>query len=201
VRTYAFFKNYKNDIFLLEFYPKISKLTKMNIALLGFMGAGKTIIGTLLAELMDYQFIDLDRYIENRFKTSVADIFATKGESGFRDFEKTALTQVLRYKNVVVATGGGTPCFFDNIEQINQSATSIYLQFSPEILATRIRLDTTGKRPLVKEQTFEELVEFTRIKLEQRESYYMQAHITVSLPVATPYEIADLLFRKIQTQR
>lgn len=173
----------------------------MNIVLLGFMGAGKTSVGTILAELLDFQFIDLDQYIENRFRTTISSIFATKGEDGFRELEKVALTQVLRYSRTVVATGGGTPCFFDNIEQINQNATSIYLQFSPEVLAKRLSFDTSGKRPLVQEKSFDELVEYAKQKLVEREKFYLQSTITVSNTNVSSYELADLLFRKIQTQR
>ena len=114
------------------------------------MAAGKTTLGRRAAELLQVEFIDLDAYIEARYRKRVADLFAERGEAGFRDIERRMLHEVAEFDNVLVATGGGTPCFFDNMEY----------------------------RPLVMGKSAEELGDYIAQMLKQRETYYLQADHT-----------------------
>jgi len=138
------------------------------------MGSGKSTIGLGLAKHMKFQFIDLDTYIEERNCKSIPAIFAAQGESGFRLLEQKALHEVSEFVNVVVATGGGTPCFFDNMEVIKKNGISIYLNGTPRILAERLRHSKTD-RPLIKGKTEEELIEFIHTTLDKRNFWYNQA--------------------------
>lgn len=170
----------------------------MNIYLLGFMGAGKTTIGKKLAAKLNYKFVDLDEYIEEKQKLSIPKIFQKHGENKFREYEKEALNETFEFKNTIISTGGGAPCFFDNIEQINKNATSIYLKFPAEILASRIKSDSLNERPLAKQKNREELIQFTKEKLEEREKYYSQAKIIISEPRLKPNELVNLILKKLE---
>ena len=94
-----------------------SKMTR--ILLTGYMGAGKTTLGRALATKLGLTFIDLDCYIEERFRKTISQIFAEKGEEGFRDIERRMLHEVAEFEDIIISTGGGTPCFFDNIDYMN----------------------------------------------------------------------------------
>ena len=108
------------------------------IFLVGYMGAGKTTLGRALAKATGMQFIDLDCYIEERFRKTIAQIFAEKGEEHFRDLERRMLHEVGEFEDVIISTGGGTPCFFDNIEYMNSQGTTVYLDVPVERLHIRL---------------------------------------------------------------
>ena len=146
------------------------------IILIGYMGAGKTTLGKSLARHLGLEFIDLDWYIENRFHQSVSQLFATRGEEGFRKIEQNMLHEVAEFEDVVISAGGGTPCFFDNMEYMNQQGLTVYLKATPEILRTHIRMGKQ-KRPLIAQKNDEELDIFIRESLDKRESYYNQARL------------------------
>ena len=138
------------------------------------MGAGKTAVGRTLARRYGLEHIDLDWRIEQRFHTKIADMFALIGEEGFRRREQNMLHEVMAMEDVVVSVGGGTPCFFDNIEQMNASGHTIYLQGSVDVLVERITR-SQSKRPIVANKSQEELTQFVIDHLAQREPFYMQA--------------------------
>lgn len=121
----------------------------MRIFLLGFMGSGKSSLARELAHKLTYSFIDLDNLVEERSGKKIAEIFENDGEVVFRKIEHDCLLETFSHKNIVIATGGGTPCFFNNIDLINQNGISVYLKFNPGILASRLSNDK-GKRPLIK---------------------------------------------------
>jgi len=146
------------------------------IILIGYMGAGKTTLGKSLARHLGLEFIDLDWYIENRFHQSVSQLFATRGEEGFRKIEQNMLHEVAEFEDVVISAGGGTPCFFDNMEYMNQQGLTVYLKATPEILRTHLRMGKQ-KRPLIAQKNDEELDIFIRESLDKREPYYNQAHL------------------------
>lgn len=146
------------------------------IILIGYMGAGKTTLGKSLARYLGLEFIDLDWYIENRFHQSVSQLFATRGEEGFRKIEQNMLHEVAEFEDVVISAGGGTPCFFDNMEYMNQQGLTVYLKATPEILRTHLRMGKQ-KRPLIAQKNDEELDIFIRESLDKREPYYNQAHL------------------------
>ena len=152
--------------------------------LIGYMGAGKTTLGKALAAKMGCDFCDLDWYIEQSTQRSIPQIFAEDGEDGFRQTERRCLHEVLASDNAVVAVGGGTPCFFDNMEFMNRYATTIYLEANPETLKTHIRMGGS-KRPLVDGKTDEELTEYIKESLSKREPYYRQAKHTLHIDTIT----------------
>jgi shikimate kinase len=121
----------------------------MRIYLIGYMGSGKSTVGKGLAKKLNLQFIDLDNYIEERNFKTIPEIFASVGEVGFRKIEQHALKEIAEFENVVVATGGGAPCFFDNMELIKRTGVSVYLNGTPRILAERL-LNSKTERPLMK---------------------------------------------------
>jgi shikimate kinase len=138
------------------------------------MGSGKTTIGKKLSKELHLQFIDLDAFIENRYRKSVGEIFAEKGEAAFREIERKTLEEVAQFENVVISTGGGTPCFFNNMAVMNEAGTTIHIKVSVDELARRLSL-SKDKRPLIKGKTPEELKLFITDNLEKRKSFYNQA--------------------------
>ncbi len=144
------------------------------VFLIGYMGSGKTTIGRLLAEQLGFSFIDLDTYIENRFQKKVRDIFAQQGEEKFREIEHRMLAEVSEMENIVVSTGGGAPCFHDNMRLINESGISIYIKSSAKDLAKRLS-KAKDKRPLLHGKTDEDLPLFIQEMLTAREPFYTQA--------------------------
>ena len=147
------------------------------LILIGFMGSGKTTLGRALAKELGLTFIDLDNYIELRRCKSINRIFEESGEDGFRTIERNLLHEVCEFENVVISAGGGTPCFFDNIDYMNAQGTTIYLQVSNERLLERLRI-AKSRRPLLKDKNDEEIKAFIEEQLARREKYYLQAEYT-----------------------
>ncbi len=153
----------------------------MKIVLLGYMGSGKTAMGRMLARQANLAFVDLDHYIEQIEELSVPEIFHRYGEGGFRQIESFHLRQVMEHQDhFVLSLGGGTPCFNDNMDYLHGACTSIYLSASPIALAERLACSTT-KRPLLKGKTGNELLEYVRQSLSQREPFYKQADYELSV--------------------
>ncbi|WP_455640807.1 shikimate kinase [Parabacteroides sp.] len=146
------------------------------VFLIGYMGAGKTTVGKDLARRMGLSFIDLDCYIEGRYHKTVGQIFAEKGEEAFRDIERRMLHEVSMFEDVLISTGGGAPCFFDNMEFMNGAGTTVYLKVSVEELAKRLETCKTT-RPVLKGRSGEELRTFIGESLEKRNPYYMKASV------------------------
>lgn len=144
------------------------------ILLVGFMAAGKTTLGKALAKDLGLQFIDLDLYIESRYHATVSQIFAERGEEGFRQIERNMLHEVAEFEDVVIATGGGTPCFFDNMEYMNAQGTTVFLDASVDVIFTRLTIAHT-QRPLVAGKTDEELRSYITETLNRRLPYYSRA--------------------------
>lgn len=145
------------------------------IFLIGYMGSGKTTIGKLLAEKLGFGFIDMDSHIEEKQFKTVSQIFAEKGEQQFRLLEQQCLHEVAEFEDVVVSTGGGAPCFFDNMEYMNLNGLTIYLKLTPAELADRLEASHANKRPLLADRKGEELRKFIAEGLATRESFYNQA--------------------------
>ena len=144
------------------------------IFLIGYMGAGKTTLGRALAAALGIQFIDLDCYIEERFRKTISQIFAEKGEDEFRDIERRMLHEVGEFEDVIISTGGGTPCFFDNVEYMNAQGTTVFLDVPVERLFIRLCI-ARSKRPLIKDKSDEELRAFIIEQLEKRAPHYSKA--------------------------
>jgi len=152
------------------------EINNNRIYLIGYMGSGKTTIGRELAKKLDFQFIDVDHFIENRQRKTINKIFSEKGEDAFRLIEHKALEEISLFENVVVSTGGGAPCFYNNMELMNNNGYTIYLKTSPEELTKRLSI-TKNERPLLKEKTPEEMQAFIAENIEKRNDYYNQARL------------------------
>lgn len=128
----------------------------VRVFLTGYMGAGKTTLGKALAREMSLSFVDLDWYIEERFRKTVSELFAERGEDGFRELERKMLHEVAAFENVIVSTGGGTPCFFDNMEFMNRAGDTVFLEVSTDVLFRRLRV-AKRKRPILRDKEDGEL--------------------------------------------
>ena len=149
------------------------------IFLIGYMGCGKSTMGYAISELTGVPFIDLDNYIERRFHLSVKEIFAQRGEDGFRDVERRMLQEVADFEDVIVACGGGTPCFFDNMEYMNEHGTTVFLNTPIPRLHSRL-MRGRHKRPLIADKNAEELMAFIESALASRMEHYKKAQIEFS---------------------
>lgn len=164
----------------------------MRIYLIGYMGCGKSTLGKKLAKHAGLQFIDMDHYIEKRNCKTVPQIFAEDGEAEFRKKERKALEELSEFSNVVIATGGGAPCFFDNVELMNRTGKTIYLNIDPKILADRLMKSKT-ERPLIKGKSKEELVAFIDETLKKRNEFYLRAHYRITQPDVNLDEILKMI--------
>jgi shikimate kinase len=144
------------------------------IFFIGFMGCGKTTWSRKLAAHLGYDFIDLDHLLEEQAGMTIAEYFATHGEDSFRILESEVLKQTPYTQNTVVSTGGGLPCFFDNMEWMNAHGKTVYIKLSPKTLVDRLER-SKNKRPLLREKQGEELLAFITERLAEREVFYLQA--------------------------
>ncbi len=151
------------------------------------MGAGKTTVGKALAKETGLQFYDLDWYIEGRMRKTVPQLFAERGEDGFRQVERTMLHEAAEFEDVILSCGGGTPCFFDNMEYMNAQGDTVYLKASPEVLCAHLRMGKT-RRPLLEGKTPEELLGFVTEQLARREQYYLKAKHVLDVNLLDNYE-------------
>lgn len=172
----------------------------MTIVLSGYMGSGKSLIGNKLAQHLRLKFIDLDDEITSNQKMSIPEIFSEKGEIGFRKIEMEVLKRTLdTSKNIVLALGGGTPCYGTNINEIKNRKNTrlIYLKTDLEVLTERLFAEK-DTRPLIKDiATKEELKDFIRKHLFERQHYYYQSDFTVDCSEAAPEEIVEHIIEKI----
>lgn len=166
------------------------------IVLIGYMGAGKTTVGRMLAKDMGLMFYDLDWYITNRMRRTVAQIFEESGEEGFRKIEHAMLHEVAEFEDVVLSCGGGTPCFFDNMDYLNRMGETVYLKASPEVLYAHLKMGKSV-RPLLLNKTPEEVEAFVKEQLAQREPYYSRAKHTLDVNVLDTYDKIKISVEKI----
>ena len=148
----------------------------MKIYLIGYMYSGKTTVGHALARSMGYQFYDLDQAFEAKYHTSIPLFFQRYGEEAFRRLEQQMLHTTADLDNVVISTGGGTPCFFDNIQWINSHGVSVYLDVTLETILCRAA-KSRKTRPILADKNPEEREAYVRQQLQQRLPYYQQAQI------------------------
>jgi len=163
------------------------------VYLIGFMGCGKTTVGKKLAASLKWKFIDLDKKIEEKTGLTVGELFATRGEEYFREIEATTLRELTFDSNCVVAVGGGTPCFKENIDFMLSNGYTIYLKLTPAQLASRLK-DSADKRPLIQNTQGKELLDFIETKLAERSKWYEKSHL-----IADGFDInIPLINRQIQ---
>lgn len=156
------------------------------------MGSGKSHLGWKLANHLGVQFVDMDNYIEERNCKTIPQIFAEEGEAEFRKKERKALEELAEFTDIVIATGGGAPCFFDNIDLMNKTGKTIYLNIDPQILADRL-LKSKTERPLIKGKSREELISFIDETLNKRNEFYKQAQYQISEPDIDLEELMKML--------
>ena len=169
------------------------------ILLVGFMAAGKTTLGKALAKEMGLQFIDLDHYIENRYHCTVSKLFAERGEEAFRLIERNMLHEVAEFEDVIIATGGGTPCFFDNMDYMNAQGVTVFLDASVDVIYTRLTIARV-QRPLVVGKSAEELRTYIAEMLGRRMPYYSRAaHTFCADRLENAAQVSDSVRHFIET--
>lgn len=148
------------------------------VFLIGYMGCGKTTLGEVLARQMGLRFIDLDEYIEQRQAMSIVDLFATVGESRFREMESAALSDVATMGDVIVGCGGGTPCHGDNMALMNKSGITVWLITSPERITARLLLpEQKAKRPKINNLPDDAVLPLVEKELSIRSPFYSQCRL------------------------
>ena len=165
------------DIFSKDVIVKPTYLSICNADQRYFQG---TRDAKVLAKKLGMPFYDLDWYIETRMRKKVPEIFAEKGEEGFRKIEHNMLHEVAEFENVVISCGGGTPCFYDNMDYMNSASDVVYLKATPEILYAHLQMGK-GIRPLLVGKSKEELLSFITEQLKYREQFYMKANHIIDI--------------------
>lgn len=177
---------------------------ELPIYLVGYMGAGKTTAGRLLADKLGWHFVDLDQAFKEIHGLSTAEYIREYGIEDFRRKEKYVvedLADQIPFEKIIYATGGGYPCWEDNMECLRELGTSIYIRWKPEHLAKRLSLTDLSERPVLQGRTEEELLQFIAPQLEAREPFYRQAHHIIDVEICdeqSDERIAEELFRLIR---
>jgi shikimate kinase len=149
------------------------------IYLIGFMGSGKTTLGKILAEHLNLDFIDLDSYIESEYNLSVHEIFNKYGEDEFRLVEWSNLNIVSKLNDVIISTGGGTPCFFNNIDFMNVNGITIFFDEDIDVIYNRL-LNDKSNRPLISNLSNSDLYNYISDKLNERKKYYNKSKLKIN---------------------
>ena len=161
------------------------------------MGAGKTTIGKALSKELGLPFYDLDWYIEGRRHKTISQLFSELGEEGFRKIEYNMLHELAEFEDVIISCGGGTPCFFDNIDYMNQQGQVIYLRCEPQVLQKHLMMGKT-ERPLLKDKSPEQLIDYITEHLKEREPYYNKARYTLDVSLMDNYEKIKITIDKLK---
>ncbi len=165
----------------------------MKIYLIGFMASGKTTIGLELAKKLNYEFIDLDEYIEQKYNKTIKQIFEQKGEDHFRTLENEALREVSSIDgSILIASGGGTSCFYNSIDYMNKTGLTIYIKVDVGALVSRL-IESKTDRPLLWGKTPQELNDYILRVLNEREKYYEKAKITIESPNINVDQLAQTI--------
>lgn len=163
---------------------------RMKIFLIGFMGSGKTHWGQLLSQKLGIPFFDLDEQVVEQAGKPITEIFASSGEEHFRLLEKEVLSDIAEKEvSFIMACGGGTPCYFNNIEFMNRVGTTVWINTPLETLFTRL-VNQKSKRPLIRDLSDEQLKGFISKKFSDRRMYYEQAELVVD---EEPVELDKLI--------
>lgn len=160
----------------------------MKLFLIGFMGCGKSRMGKELSAKLNRPLIDLDTLIEHTQHASIPELFAKYSEHKFREIERDTLQNSAIADDAIVSTGGGAPCFFDNMEWMNHHGLTIFLDPPIKVLADRL-IHAKTERPLIKGKSFDELILFIEEKLNERRPFYEQAKINLKDISLTPEKI------------
>ncbi len=171
----------------------------MRIFLTGYMGSGKSTLGRRLANKLGLSFIDLDEFFEQKFKTSISLFFERFGEASFRRLEHEVLKEVIeKYDDVVISSGGGTPCYDDNMDLMNRNGTTVYMKLPAGVLASRLSNSPFRyKRPMLKGLDKNSMLQTITRHLEEREVFYSQSKIVIDAHKSTVEKIAELIINVI----
>ncbi len=150
----------------------------MRIFIIGFMGAGKTTLGKKLAAKLEYDFIDLDDFIQQKEGMSISDIFLELGENSFRNMESENLRLLGNIQNTLISVGGGTPCYHNNMDWMKKNGLTIYLQLDVNTLISRLKNSATN-RPLLQKKSEEEMLDFISTRLDERKQFYEAAELII----------------------
>ena len=162
------------------------------------MGSGKTLVSKELSNLNNLKIFDLDTKISKQNNRSITEIFKEKGEIFFRKTEKEVLEKILSTeKNIILSLGGGTPCYYNNIDSINEKTISVFLKTNVKTLAQRLSSEK-DKRPLIQNISNEDLPEFIAKHLFERNPFYNQAKITINTDNLSTKEIAEEILTQIK---
>ncbi|MBI3509679.1 MAG: shikimate kinase [Bacteroidetes bacterium] len=164
----------------------------MRIFLVGFMGSGKSTTGEGLAKELGLKFIDLDKEIEKKFGKDIAAIFSGDGEKHFRDLEKQTLNELIEQDDFVMACGGGTACFDDNMDKMNEAGVTIYMKMSTDHLTERLE-PLVDSRPLLNGKKGHELWTFVHELLQEREPDYLRAKYKVKAKDLKAEDLAEFV--------
>ena len=167
-----------------------------SIILLGYMCVGKTTIGNQLAKRLNRTFYDLDWYIEDRMHKRIPELFEEKGEDGFRKIERNMLHEAAEFEDIILSCGGGTPCFFDNMDYMNETGVTIYLKASPATIINHYKMSRTV-RPLLQNKSPEELKDFITTQLEDRAPFYEKARYTINVDVLDDFDKVKMVVEDI----
>ncbi len=148
------------------------------IFLVGFMGCGKSTIGKYIAHDLNWDFVDMDSFFEEKHQCTISQYFERYGEDGFRKAENEVVAELSKQNNAIIATGGGAPCFFNNMDIMLSAGLVIYINVEPTDLCHRLR-NAKNNRPLLAQKTDDELLSYISSKLSEREPFYRRAHIVV----------------------
>lgn len=170
----------------------------MRIFLIGYMGAGKSTVGKIVARKLKMNFIDFDNYIETKEQKTISDIFSTEGEEKFRILEKKYLQDMITKDNVVISLGGGTPCFNNNMATIKQNGISIYIEMTSDALVKRL-IGSPKKRPLIRKMNETELKSFIEENMKKRSIFYRQSNHIIKYKMQTPEELATEIICLVKT--
>ena len=164
----------------------------MRIYFVGYMGSGKSRMGQEVASSLEYGYTDLDDLFEERYRISILDFFEKYAEEAFRKLEQTLLHETILAENIVVSTGGGTACSYDNMDFIKKSGISFYLKQEPALLASRLNT-IRMKRPLLKNIRPAGLERHITLQLAEREPFYKKADYTLSGSDINKERIVELI--------
>ena len=169
----------------------------MKVFLIGYMGCGKSTVGRKLAEKLKLDYIDFDKHIEKERRKTISEIFDDEGEEKFRILEHEYLKKLFKKENVVIALGGGTPCFHDNIQLINKNGISVYLKMSSDTLLTRLSKEK-NKRPLICDLNDVDLKNFIETHLKKRKAFYQKANHIIQSDHHTADNLAEKIIKLIR---
>ncbi len=167
------------------------------VFLIGFMGSGKTTWGKKLANALQVPFVDLDHEIVEHIGMSIPEYFSKYGEDKFRELEREILI-AQQNKSGIISTGGGTPCYFQNMDWLLENGIVLYLKHSPKSLWNRLNQSDINKRPALKGMTGDDLLQFIESKLEERAPFYDRAHILVDQLNTNLEELVSLVKANIE---